>query len=122
MKTILELTKARNEGDIFYRYDIDGTKVWFSQYPSNGNIYSVAIRMNEKLNSMIEFHIQDDYGLDTCYPLGINIAIRYSLTLEQMDEHIELMKYAKEVAMAIMNIFNSGVHKECYDKFHKTCE
>ena len=51
MKTVLELTKTRDEGDIFYRYDIDGNKVWFSQYPSNGNIYTVAI--NDALYKVI---------------------------------------------------------------------
>lgn len=118
MQTILELTKQREEGDIFYRYDIDGTKVWFSQYPQNGNIYSVAIKGNEKLGDMITFRTQDDFNFDVCYPRGIDISIRYNLTLETIDEHIELIKYAKEIATAIMNIFNNGIHKECYDKFH----
>lgn len=119
MKTVLELTKARDEGDIFYRYDIDGTKVWFSQYPSNGNIYSVAIRTNERLNDKIEFYLQEDYHGDKCYPSGIYISAGHQrLYPEQIDEHVELMKYAKEVAITIMDIFNSGVHKECYDKFH----
>lgn len=122
MKAILELTKEREEGDIFYRYDIDGTKVWFSQYPTNGNIYSVAIRGNEKLGDMITFRIQDDFNFDVCYPLGIDISIRYNLTLETIDRYIELMQYAKEVATTIMGVFSEGVHKDCYDKFHKTCE
>lgn len=123
MKAILELTKTRDEGDIFYRYDIDGTKVWFSQYPQNGNIYTVAIRPNEELHGEIEFYIQDDYSGDICYPTGIYIsASSRRLFPEQIDEHIALMKYAKEVAVAIMDIFNKGIHKECHDKFHKVCE
>lgn len=123
MKATLELTKVRDEGDIFYRYDIDGTKVWFSQYPQNGNIYTVAIRTNEELDGEVEFYLQEDYHGDKCYPTGIYISAGHRrLFPEQMDEHIELMKYAKEVAVAIMDIFNGGVHKECYEKFHKTCE
>lgn len=123
MKTILELTKTRDEGDIFYRYDIDGTKVWFSQYPSNGKIYTVAIRPNEELHGEVEFYLEEDFNGDKCYPTGIYISAGHKrLTPEQVDEHVELIKYAKNVAVAIMDIFNSGIHKECYDKFHKICE
>ena len=123
MKATLELTKTRGEGDIFYRYDIDGTKVWFSQYPSNGNIYTVAIGTNERLNGKVEFYLQEDYHGDKCYPTGIQISAGHRRLLpEQIDEHIELMKYAKEVAMVIMDIFNRGMHKECYDKFYKICK
>lgn len=123
MRTILELTKTRDEGDIFYRYDIDGTKVWFSQYPQNGNIYTVAIRPNEELHDEVEFHLQEHYLGDECYPTAIYISVGHKrLFPEQIDNHIELMRYAKKVAVAIMDIFNSGVHKECYDKFHKICE
>lgn len=119
MQTILELTKEREEGDIFYRYDIDGTKVWFSQYPSNGNIYTVTIRPNEKLHGNIEFYLEEDYHGDKCYPVGIYISSGHGrLTPEQVDEHVALMQYAKNVATAIIDIFNNGIHKECYDKFH----
>lgn len=119
MKAILELTRTRDEGDIFYRYNIDGTQVWFSQYPQNGNIYSVVIRTNERLNGEVEFYIQDDNSGDICYPTGIYISAGHRRLLpEQIDEHIKQMKYAKEVAVAIMDIFNSGIHKECHDKFH----
>lgn len=123
MKTILELTKTREDGDIFYRYDIDGTKVWFSQYPQNGNIYSVVIRTNEKLDRKIEFYLEDDCHRNKCYPVGVDISIGHRrLSPAQVEEHVELMQYAKEVAEAIMNIFNDGIHKECYDKFHVACE
>lgn len=122
MKAILEFTETREDGDIFYRYDIDGTKVWFSQYPQNGNIYSVVIRVNERLHGEIEFYLEDDCNGSKCYPISIDISTGHRRLLpEQIDEHVELIKYAKDVAIAIMNIFNEGIHKECFNKFNKIC-
>lgn len=119
LKAILELTKENEGDDIFYRYNIDGTKVWFMQQQDNGNIYTVSIRPGDEFDDIVEFYMQDDYHSDVYYPLGIEICTRQRLTLKQMDEYIDLMQHTKEVATAIMNIFESGIHKECYDKFHK---
>lgn len=118
MKTVLELTRARDEGDVFYRYNIDGTLVWFSQYQSNGHIYMVTVRPNEKLEN-IEFYVQDGSNHDVYYPEWVEISTCHErLTVDSVDDYINELKYAKETAKAIMDIFESGAHKEYYDKLH----
>jgi hypothetical protein len=118
MKAILELTKERDEGDIFYRYNIDGTLVWFSQYQQNGNIYTVSVRPSKKLEDF-EFYVQDDSRKEKYYPEYVEINTSHErLTVEQIDGYVSALKYAKEIAEAIIGIFESGVHKECYDKFN----
>lgn len=116
MRTVLELTKTRDEGDIFYRYNIDGTLVWFSQYQSNGHIYIVAVRPNDELEG-IKFYVQDGSSYEVYYPQYVKIDVSHEeFNVDSIDDYIEKLKYAKEVAKAIEDIFNSGVHKECYDK------
>lgn len=118
MKAVLELTRVRDEGDIFYRYNIDGTLVWFSQYQSNGHIYMVSVRPNEELEN-IEFYVQDGSNHDVYYPEWVEIsACHEKLTVDSVDGYINELKYAKETAKAIMGIFENGVHKECYEKLH----
>ena len=118
MKAILELRRVRDEGDIFYRYNIDGTLVWFSQHQSNGHIYTVTVRPNEELEN-IEFYVQDDSYCDVYYPKWVEISTHHeTLNVDSVDDYINELRYAKETAQAIMDIFESGVHKEHYDKFH----
>lgn len=117
MKAVLELTKIRDEGDIFYRYDIDGTKVWFEQYQSNGHICSVSIRPNEELEDF-DFYVDDNF--EDCYPMGVYVHIGNTrLTMEQVDEFVGKVQYAKQVIQAVEGIFESGIHRECYEKHHK---
>jgi hypothetical protein len=118
MKAILELTKTNDEGEIFYRYSVDGTLVWFTQHQESGNIYSVIVRVNEELHDTVSFYIQDGDYKDIYYPIGIDICTRGRFNIDKMDEYISLMQYTKNVATAIMDIFNDGIHKECYNKFH----
>ena len=44
MKAVLELKKEKTDGYVFYRYNIEGTLVWFEQHMENGHIYTVAVR------------------------------------------------------------------------------
>jgi hypothetical protein len=118
MEAILELTKIRDESDVFYRYNIDGTTVWFSQYQNNGNIYAVTVRPNDELEN-IEFYVQDDSRNEIYYPKWVEISTCHeSLNVDSVDDYINELKYAKETAKAIMDIFESGAHKEYYDKLH----
>lgn len=119
MKAILELTKERDEGDIFYRYNIDGTLVWFSQYKTNGRIYTVTVRTPEKLDSF-ELYVQDGSREEKYYPQYVEISTSHErLNVDQVDAYIDGLKYAKGVAQAIMDIFESGIHKECYERLYK---
>lgn len=118
MKAVLELTKPLEEATIFYRYNVDGVLVWFAQY-SDGDIYSVSIRPNEELQS-IDFYIHDGSAREVYYPEWVEISTCHEkLNVDSVDDYVEKLKYAKKVAMVIEDIFNRGVHKECYEEFHK---
>ena len=119
VRVVLELKKKRDEGDIFYRYNISGTQVWFSQYPTNGNIYAVMVRPSDELEG-IKFYAHDGSMYGICYPDWIEIDVEHTaLNDEQVDEYISKLKLAKEVAKAIEDIFESPEHKDLYEEFHK---
>ena len=118
MKAVLELKKERTDS-IFYRYNIDGTLVWFEQYKKNGHIYIVFIQTCKDLKDDVDFDIQDGSWDENCYPEFVEINIHHrKLTVEQIDEYVSGLLYAKRVANAIMEIFKHGEHKELYDSFH----
>lgn len=98
-----------NDKETFYRYNIDGVCVWFTQRTDSGNIYSVGIRVNERLSD-IEFYIEDGSRHDNYYPENVYIYVHKRLFIEQMDDYIELLKYAKEMSEAIMSIFSLEEH------------
>lgn len=103
--------ERKNPGETFYRYEMDGNMVWFSQ-DDNGSIYSVYVSGNEKLKG-IEIHVNiecDPY----CYPKNV-----YMITdgnrfygPDEVDKYIEKLQYAKELCNKIAEIFNSEVHRK----------
>ena len=119
IKVVLELKKTRDEGDIFYRYNVNGTLVWFSQYQDSGHIYSVIVRPSVELEG-IKFYVQDGSMHDVFYPEWVEISVEHArLNVDQVDEHISKLKFAKEVAEVIENIFNCPEHIDLYKEFHK---
>lgn len=120
MKAVLELKKERDEGSIFYRYNIDGTLVWFDQYQDSGHIYTVAVRAGDEIKEDFQFYVQDDSQNDYYYPKYIEINTNHErLTVDQVDGYVNGLTYAKRIAEAIMEIFENSEHKELYDRFHK---
>ena len=116
MNAVLEFIRPSEDGDVFYRYNIDGTKVGFSQHQSNGHIYMVSVRPNEELED-IEFYVQDGSNKEVYYPEWVEISTCHErLTVDSVDDYINKLKYAKKTANAIMDIFKSGTHKEYYEK------
>lgn len=119
VRVVLELKKAGDRNDIFYRYNVSGTLVWFSQNQNNGCIYSVSVRLSRELDGM-EFYVQDGSRHDVYYPEWVEISVDHTrLNTDQVDEHISKLKFAKEVAKVIENIFESPEHKGLYEEFHK---
>ena len=104
-----ELDGELNKDEMFYRYYIDGVCVWFAQHTDSGNIYSVGIRVNERLSD-IEFYVEDGSRHDNYYPENVYIFVHKRLFIEDMDDYIELLKYAKEMSEAIMSIFSMEEH------------
>ena len=118
MKAILELKKER-EDSIFYKYNIYGTLVWFEQHKENGHIYTVSVASGDTIKEECAFYVQDGSRTDYYYPVFVEINTHHKeLTVDQVDGYVSALVYAKMVAKAIMEIFESGEHKELYDKFH----
>ena len=120
MKAILELKKERDEGSIFYRYNISGTQVWFEQYQDSGNIYMTHVRLNDELAEDFKFYVQDHSYNEEYYPESIEINTNHErMTVDHVEGYIDRLRAAKEAAIAIMEIFESGIHKELYEHYHK---
>ena len=67
---ILELRKTEYDKPVeFYRYDIDGTKVWFDQYIDTGHIYAVYVKLNPKYFSG-KINDQEYKGYQYCSKCG----------------------------------------------------
>ena len=119
VRVVLELKKTNNEGGIFYRYNISGTLLWFEQYQNSGHIYTVAARPSVELEG-IKFYVQDGSKHEVYYPEWVEIDVEHTeLNVDQVDEYISKLKFAKEVANVIEDIFNSPEHIDLYKEFHK---
>ena len=119
VRVTLELKKANREGDIFYRYNISDTIVWFEQYQNSGHIYTVSVRPSVELEG-IKFYVQDGSKHEVYYPEWVEIDVEHTeLNADQVDEYISKLKLAKEVAKVIEDIFNCPEHIDLYKEFHK---
>lgn len=119
MKAVLELKKEQGDG-IFYRYNIEGTLVWFEQYMENGHIYTVAVRTLDWIQDNFQFYVQDGSQHNYYYPKFVEIDTKHErLTVEQVDRYINGLMYVRKIAEAIMGIFESEEHMELYKMHHK---
>lgn len=100
------------EDSTFYRYDIDGTKVWFVQY-DNGNIYSVYVKPNEYLGNIKINVSTDKYYPYIYYPYECNVVFpSYTIAKDYEFRYcIELFEYAQEISKAVISIFDLDLHK-----------
>ena len=120
MKAVLELRKERVNESVFYRYNIDGTLVWFEQYIDSGHIYAVTVRTLDWIKENFQFSVQDGSQHDYYYPEFVEINTNHErLTTDQVEGYVNGLMYAKRIAEAIMDIFNSGEHMELYKMYHK---
>lgn len=112
---VVECVRTMEKDDsIFYRYEIDGTIIWFSQYKDTGCIYTVSVALSEKFNDF-EIYVQDDSPNDIYYPQHLTVRTHKTLTMEAMNEYIQNLEYIKDLCEAIMNIFALDKHKKLYD-------
>lgn len=112
---VVECVRTHEKDDyIFYRYEIDGTVIWFSQYKDYGCIYTVSVALPEKFNDF-EIYVQDDSRNDIYYPQNLTVRTHKTLTIETMDEYIKNLEYIKELCEAIMSIFALEKHKDLYE-------
>ena len=72
---ILELRQSEHDKPVeFYRYDIDGTKVWFDQHLDTGHIYAVYVSLNPKYFSGYNIYVECDDD-KYFYPVDVKISM-----------------------------------------------
>ena len=119
MKAVLELKKERGGESVFYRYNIEGTLVWFEQYMENGHIYTVNVCALDWIEENFHFYVHDGSRHDYYYPELVEINTNHErLTVDQVDGYVNGLMYVKRIAEAIMDIFDSGEHMELYKLHH----
>lgn len=119
MKAILEF-KDEQKDSTFYRYNIDGTLVWFDQHADSGHIFTVSVKPGDKLANRFNFYVKDGSRSRYYYPICVEIITNSEgLTIDLVDGYVSCIVYAKMVAEAIMEIFESGEHIELYKLHHK---
>ena len=112
---VVECVRTHEKDDsIFYRYEIDRTVIWFSQYKDSGCIFTVSVALPEKFADF-EVYIQDGSRDDIYYPQSYYIRTHKTLTHDNVDEYIKNLEYVKDLCEAIMSIFAVGKHKKLYD-------
>ena len=122
-KAVLEIeNKRQNKSfaeyeEVFCQYDIDGTKVVFVQSLECGGIYGVEVRKSNKSKTAIKgMYVVCNFFNETQYPVEVEIDTSGRCYLNDVEQYIENVQYAKEIAQAIMDIFAEGKHWELYQK------
>lgn len=119
----LELRKVIYEPNesTFYRYNIDGNLVWFSQ-GYEGNIYVVYIRLNENITKYFDVwvHCEDNRLF---YPDDITIEIRHSrINQNEVSRVVSDINYINRLCDKVMSIFRMEEHYDLWYKHHKDIE
>ncbi len=111
-----------NDKEIFYRYNINGNLVWFSQMRDSGNIYSVSVRLNDYLDDYFNVWVCcDDNKL--FYPNDITIEMRHSnIKQEEVSRVVSDINYVNRLCDMIMSIFKTKEHYALWYKHHKDNE
>lgn len=113
MKIELEIKKFMEHwtgevdtNEIFYRYNIDGNLVWFSQMQDSGNIYAVYVRLKECFNECFDVWIHCNF-----YPDDIDIEVKNShIKQAEVERVISDINYINNLCDVIMSIFKSEEH------------
>ena len=119
----LELRKVIYEPNesTFYRYNIDGNLVWFSQ-GYEGNIYAVYIRLNENITKYFDVwvHCEDNRLF---YPDDITIEIRHSrINQNEVGRVVSDINYINRLCDKVMSIFRMEEHYALWYEHHKDIE
>lgn len=114
-----EWTGKTNTNEIFYRYNIDGNLVWFSQHQDSGNIYSTSIRLNDSSSKYFNVWVKCDDN-KTFYPNGIELEMKHShLRTEDIGRVVADIHYIDRLCDAIMSIFKMDEHYGLWCKHHR---
>lgn len=105
--------------EVFYRYNIDGNLVWFSQMQDSGNIYSISVKLGDDIDKYFKVWVRCDD--DTIfYPDDIEIDIKHScLKMEEVGRMVVNIHYIDKLCELIMLIFKKDEHYGLWCKHHK---
>ena len=78
----------------------------------------VYVKTGDEIEDHFRFYVRDGSQYDNYYPKFVEIhTYQERLNVDHVDEYVKGLSYAKEVAEAIMEIFESDGHMELY-KLH----
>ena len=116
---VIDLDGKPDENDVFYRYNIDGNLVWFSQVQDIGNIYSVSVGLTDNLYKYYDVWVKCDSDR-LFYPNDITIEIkREKIKTEDIDRVVSNLHYVDKLCDAIMSIFKTKEHYDLWYEHHK---
>ena len=112
--------KKEDERSVFYRYKMGVYTIWFSQYKDNisgvaGCIFSVGVQA--KSNEYPALFVGEKIGTNQGYPNEYRYNFCTSeLQLEDMEDVIKKIRYAKRVLESIKYFFENSEHKKLFDR------
>ena len=101
--------RISNSNETFYRYNVDGTCVWFIQNMVNGNILAADVEAYEKLPDFT-FSVIYTKTLYGYYPEDIHVTVNKAVSIKDIDCQIQNLMYARDLANAILSIFSLPEH------------
>lgn len=114
---VLELRKTEYDKPMeFYRYDIDGTKVWFDQYIDTGHIYAVYVKLNPKYFSGYSIYVE---CTDECFPIDIRISMDHQdFHIDNVKDIIAQLSMLTNIAETIDALFKDSEHHDLWVAKH----
>lgn len=108
-----------DNNEVFYRYNIDGNLVWFTQMQDSGNIYSVSVKLNDSPDKYFKVWVKCDDN-KIFYPNDIEIEMKHSyIKPEDIGRVISDMHYIDNLCNMIMMIFKLYEHHSLWYEHHK---
>ena len=105
--------------DMFYKYNIDGNLIWFSQNQNNGNIYTVYVRLKECIDEYFDVwvHCEDN---KLFYPYNVIIEVNHlRIKPSEVEEVVHGMNYVNKLCHMIMSIFKLEEHYSLWSKHNE---
>lgn len=119
---VLELRKSDLENKErpveFYRYDIDGTKVWFEQHLDTGHIYAVYVSLNPTYFSGYDIYVECDAN-ELFYPVDIKISMNHrEFHIDNVKRIISQLSMLANIVETIDALFKDSEHHDLWVAKH----
>ena len=108
----VKLEKKEEKGnEIFYRYQIGGFKVWFTQNVRSGDIFTVSIAANNKEYEDFDLCAMTYEENDHWYPVKFTLrGFSSRMTTAEAAMYAERMTKVCTILDAIQNFFETSFH------------